>query len=241
VCARWRATLARLEEGAEGVATELDWAIKLVLFRRHCERRGFAWDELPAWSAAAARLGLSLQPRARASEDLVPDRPARGTSTPASSPSASPRRDFPKEEVKRFVATARELFEIDMRFGQLGERGIFTALDRARLLGHHVDGVGDVEGAMTTPPPAGRAKVRGAAIGELAGRRGCVSADWQSVRDLTGRRWLDLSDPFAEEVSWQPEALPPIQQRLLAGAEGRPAPRESLVRARIAALLGRER
>jgi hypothetical protein len=47
VCRRWADVLDRLEEGPDRVATTLDWAIKLAIYRDQVRRRGFEWETLP--------------------------------------------------------------------------------------------------------------------------------------------------------------------------------------------------
>ncbi|MFY9573561.1 MAG: proteasome accessory factor PafA2 family protein, partial [Blastocatellia bacterium] len=100
------------------------------------------------------------------------------------------------------IAVRRELFEIDTRFGQLGERGIFSTLDRAGVLTHQVSGVGAIETALTEPPAVGRARVRGEVIKRLARTNGRYHCDWQGIFDASQKRLLDLSEPFEEVERW---------------------------------------
>ena len=44
-----------------------------------------------------------------------------------------------RQELRPVVELKRELLEIDARFGQLGEEGIFAQLDRAGVLDHHLE------------------------------------------------------------------------------------------------------
>ena len=93
-------------------------------------------------------------------------------------------------------ALRRELYEVETRFSQLGERGIFGSLDRAGVLSHRVAGVDQIEEATSHAPEMGRAHTRGAAVQRLSGERGW-NCDWSGVfNGARGARVLDLSDPF---------------------------------------------
>jgi hypothetical protein len=174
LCRSWRETLDRIQQGAQAIATRLDWAIKRELYAQHARRHGVDWAELPGRTLIAV--------------------PANGAR-----PAAALRHEF---------------CEIDLRFGQLGEgKGIFDALDRAKVLDHRVPGVDNIEEAMENPPAKGRAKIRGQCIRRLAGERGRYVCSWHDICDpATGRR-LDLQDPFASNEVWldrpQPVAGPP--------------------------------
>lgn len=98
------------------------------------------------------------------------------------------------------TATA-QLCELDLRFGEVGARSIFDALDRAGALDHRIAEVGDVASARSEPPPRGRARARGLAIRRLAAEPATHVCDWSEVIDREGRRVVDLSDPFAGEAA----------------------------------------
>ena len=55
-------------------------------------------------------------------------------------------------DLERFLSLRDEFYQIDTRFGQIGPRGIFTALDRRGVLDHKVAAVDGVEAAMREPP-----------------------------------------------------------------------------------------
>src|SRR5262249_30469765 len=101
-----------------------------------------------------------------------------------------------------FLETRNELFEIDTRFGQVGEDGIFTALDAAGVLTHHVEGVDDIRGAMDHPPGVPRAQVRGRLVRELSGHGWRYSCRWGAIWDSEGGRCVDLRDPVAASADW---------------------------------------
>jgi len=97
----------------------------------------------------------------------------------------------------------QELFEIDMRFAQIGEKGIFASLDKAGLLSHRLARGCDVQAAVTDPPSAGRARLRGEFVRRHARRRGRYCADWKRVWDYGRKRVLDLSNPLETEERWR--------------------------------------
>jgi len=108
-----------------------------------------------------------------------------------------------------FLELRQELFEIDVRFSQLGDSGIFGALDRAGVLAHHIAGVEGIDDAVKRPPSSCRARLRGEAIRELAARGGAATADWQWVCDQVTQRRLDLTYPFATSPQWTSYAESP--------------------------------
>ncbi len=106
------------------------------------------------------------------------------------------------DQLHGFLKLREELFEIDIRFGQLGGNGIFERLDTRGLISHHVDGVGDVAAAVDQPPAVGRAGVRARFVRENAGNK-CFSVDWHQIVDTRDEpRLIDLSDPFAARAAW---------------------------------------
>jgi poly(3-hydroxybutyrate) depolymerase len=60
-----------------------------------------------------------------------------------------------------------------------------------------------IEDAVTTPPPAGRARVRGERVRKLGGRRHNCLAGWTGIWDCESRKHIDLTDPFAETARWR--------------------------------------
>ena len=120
------------------------------------------------------------------------------------------RRGLSWDEVQRDGGADRlhdlrqELFEIDIRYGQLGERGVFSRLDGAGVLQHPFPGVDNFPHAMVHPPNLGRALIRGKVIKQLSRREPQHCCDWDGVWELNGRRWLDLSQPFALSEEWKP-------------------------------------
>jgi hypothetical protein len=206
VCRGWRTTLDLLDGALASVAATLDWAIKLALFRDHARQARVAWESLPHWTHVAERLRGALAASTftgRATAELVL---SERSPVPDAVRGLDPylrEHGLGWDGLRPFIDLRKELLEIDTRFGQLGERGIFATLDRAGVLTHRAPGVVDVETAIVTPPAGGRARLRGEAIRQLARRGTRATADWQGVHDLDGKRTLDLRNPFATAAEWK--------------------------------------
>ena len=108
--------------------------------------------------------------------------------------------------LRPFMDLRQELFEIDLRFSQLGSKGVFNSLDRAGILSHHFPGVDNIEHAVAHPPARGRARLRGEIVGRLAGSARGGRCSWGKIWDYTEGQVLDLSDPFASEERWQKQS-----------------------------------
>ena len=108
-----------------------------------------------------------------------------------------------KSQLRMRAGAGARLCEIDMRFGELGENGLFSALDRQGALDHCIPELGSVERAMSRPPPGGRAAARGRAIMRLQGDRSRYECGWSWIRDPQTSRVLDLSDPFVTAPRWK--------------------------------------
>jgi hypothetical protein len=209
VCARWRTVLDQLEAGSDQLATTLDWAIKLPLYQARARTRGVHWATLPIWTGlvTSLRAAWSRSPRATERFDaeiaLAPGGPIAAEITrltPALKAAALDWRDLPQ-----FLALRDELCEIDTRYGQLNDDGIFNRLDAAGVLTHHVDGVDRIAEAVANPPDVPRARRRSALVLELSGHKMRYSCDWSYVKDHNEHRIIDLTDPFAEPT-WTPAA-----------------------------------
>lgn len=216
VCRQWGLMLDRLEAGADGVKTILDWGIKLALYQDFARRQGVEWESLPHWSLVYAGLSAALE--------------RVGAVLTISVSSLLDRNSPVREEVKRldpylrdnglswdglgrFLRLRKQLFEIDTRFGQLGDKGIFAELSRGGVLSHSMQGVGDVSEAVEHPPPSGRARLRGEFIRRVsaAGRKR-YECDWQGIWDRVENRVLDLSHPFTVEARWLDVSDAPLER-----------------------------
>jgi hypothetical protein len=206
VCALWRETLDDLEAGGSRAAGWLDWAIKRRLFVRCLDRRGIPWAALSGWHTVFRHLqrrlanGASdvgafnwafvLNPTARIREQM--DR-----LTPVLE-----RRGLSWDDLPALARARQEVFELDARFGALGEDGVFDALDRAGALNHRVRDL-DVADAVLNPPQDTRARIRGDVVRRLSEEGTVYAAEWTSVYDKDRNRELLLSDPLTTEEYWR--------------------------------------
>jgi len=221
VCQHWAGMLDRLANGApESVATTLDWAIKLALFSARVERRSpLTWDSLGRWTYILTKLRSALRRRSPhlklraasvlASTSGIADRVRRLTPLLAAG-------GLSWDGLEPLLQVRSELLEIDTRFAQLGEGGIFSAMDRAGVLDHAMAGVDNIEHAVENPPVGGRAAVRGAYIRKLAEPKGRYRCNWRHIVDTRRHRYIDLQDPFTAKADWR--RLPP--DRVLSGELG---------------------
>jgi proteasome accessory factor A len=210
VCTQWEEILDRLENGAPGsVSGTLDWAIKRVVYGDFLRRHGITWDSLPHWSRVYEGLSAALRRQEPVTEPiqltcLLGDH----------SPIPAEVKHFESylrqngltwEGFEQFLRLRPKMLEIDWRFGQVGERGIFAAMERDGVLDHHVAGIDHIDQAMENPPTVGRARVRGQCIRRLASfnGNGAYRCSWQTIWDYERKRTLDLSDPFETEERWQ--------------------------------------
>ncbi|HUQ32705.1 MAG TPA: proteasome accessory factor PafA2 family protein [Pyrinomonadaceae bacterium] len=206
-CRQWRMILDRLERGHEAVNTTLDWAIKLALYKDYAARQGFSWETLPHWTHVHKRLDAAMgcppdYGRAIKMETLFEeDGPVRNAARALWS--YMKKHELRWDDLNKFLRLRRELFEIDTRFGQLGEKGIFSNLSASGVLHHEMKQVGDIQRCVTTPPQSGRARLRGEFIHRVAAHRDSYYCDWQGIWDRLDKRLLDLSDPFASKEQWR--------------------------------------
>ena len=203
VCRAWRTVLDDIENNRQLVAKQLDWAMKHPLYGRYAQQRGFTWETMWQWTRAleawqgTRHIDTSLE-LSGAREVSSRRNPGRGPAL------ARHLREhgLSHYDLPAFLTLRRELFEVDTRFGELGECGVFAALDASGELAHHVPGVDRVEEAVTKPPGEGRAALRGAVIGRPDGK-GPYVCDWPWIWDWRARRVLDLSDPFETTERWR--------------------------------------
>ncbi len=217
VCALWRQTLNDLETDSPRVATSLDWAIKRGVFERLLRRLGIEWAALDAWNTLLERARMmevpglyeALTPGDTRANHAPLDPGAIETLAPVARQEGLDIRGLPA-----FLAARRAAFEIDMRFGELGNAGVFTALDRAGVLTHTVEGIDNVEAATEQPPRGTRATLRGDVVRRLSEARTRYRAEWTRIVDLDGSRVLDLGDPFETVERWIPL---PIESAVASG------------------------
>jgi len=189
-CRRWGATLDRIATGVDVIAAELDWAAKLILFRRHAQKRGLPWSER-TWAHGVIQ---GVRPQATT---LAP--PA--LQTPPSQEEDA-RAAAGQRNRSAYQRLQHELFELDMRYGQLGKGGLFTALQRAGALRPPLVLEAAVTRAIDSPPAVGRAAIRGRAIRKLHKQGVAANCDWTGVWDHARNRGIDLIDPLASRLRW---------------------------------------
>lgn len=205
VCERWGEVLDRLEDSPASLADLLDWPIKLALYRRHARRRGVAWASLPHWNHVTGLLASARQREPAAAERplealVAADSPIAATVAALGRYLAA--RGLSWDGLPAVLRLREELFELDARFGQLGERGVFATLDSAGALRHRLVEEDAVARGVDEPPTTSRALVRGTQVRALHARGGHYTCDWRTIWDSSTRRCLDLSDPFATEPRW---------------------------------------
>jgi len=208
VCSRWRAVLDRLADAPDSAAGCLDWAIKRRLYAGRLERAGVPWDTLPLWTSVVEQLNDALA-RQELRLDRVPVDVLIGQASPIPD---TVRRLGPVlrdsgldwDGLRPFLQARQEMLEADIRFGQLGGGGIFSALDAHEgLLDHRVPGVDNIPHAVANPPAIGRARLRGECVRRFAAERAAYACEWHAIWDRSGDRVLDLADPFAAEERWR--------------------------------------
>lgn len=208
VCQSWREILDRLENGR--VEKRLDWAIKLALFQARARRRGIPWESFRDWNHIVSTLNAALE-QTEYRHKSIPAEKVIGAESPVAPAVAAlgpylEQHGLTWDGLRPFLDLRLELLEIDLRFGRLGERGIFAALDREGVLEHRLPATEGprVEEAVTSPPSAGRARLRSALIRRLSDVKPGRYCDWHQIVDTRENRILDLSNPFETEEKWQP-------------------------------------
>ncbi len=212
ICALWTATLDSLERNPRWSDQALDWGIKRALYE-HWVGGPVAWSGLEKWTRIWIRLKTRLE---RALSRLPEPKPAfdleslLGEHSPVPADVAFLTRflanlDRDWDGVRRFLQRRQELFEIDVRFGQLGDRGIHSQLEAQGGLPASLIDEEEIERARHHPPAAGRATVRGALItaAHASGKGAAYACDWTRMWHRTEGRCVDLRDPFDPEVQWQ--------------------------------------
>ena len=219
VCRQWRRVLDLLESGSpESVARSLDWGIRFNVFEQFLGAQGLSWQAVQRWNLVAEVIRKMLVekklPPDFADLELVWDEEQfLDDMLPDFAPQLH-QRGASLEGFKKFRALRSQVFELDTRFGQLGKEGLFSRLDRAGVLQQHFPGVDNFEHAMECPPAIGRAKLRGECVRRLGGAnvsRQTYVCDWAAIWDQSQSRFLDLSDPFAQQADWKsisPESEP---------------------------------
>jgi len=208
VCHSWRTLLDGLENDPETLSTTIDWPIKLAVFKRHAASQGIRWEDVPAWNHVTSVVKKAIRAskhKGMASVELVLGRTREKSPIPDTIEQLTPyveEHDLSWDSLRPFVDLRQELFELDIRFGEVGSDGIFNQLDAAGVLTHAAPGVDDVDGAVTSPPAEGRARLRGEKVREFAGAA-AYRCYWDSISDMKGGRVMEMHDPFGTEAEWK--------------------------------------
>jgi proteasome accessory factor A len=180
VCRRWRSMLERLRGAPESVQCTLDWAIKHTLFtdpgvrRKLLERR--------------AAYGAECTGRCDRTFEMFPDD---GGVDPDGARIAD-------------HALRADLCELDSRFGQLGDDGIFNQMCAAGVIEDEMAEIESGLGGLENPPPVGRVALRAALIHQLSGTAGRYLCDWEGVIDQETALFADLKNPYETRIRWRP-------------------------------------
>ena len=206
LCCIWRDILDRLDDDPRSTDRVLDWSLKFSLYADQATRNGLRWERLAFWNHILSCLDTALKQLRNLEVDLpidvvigpqspVPEEVSRLTRFLQS-------KNLGWRELRHVVDARQRLFEIDTRFGQLGNKGIFNSVAAAGVLRHHIQHDDSAPSAVSEPPPVGRGRLRGHAIRRLAIETGAWRCDWQCIVNPVQGRMLDLGNPFATEESW---------------------------------------
>lgn len=190
--ALWRQTLAELERDPLQLADRLDPYCKLLIVEHELLRAGYDWSDL---RGALSRLNdLRSYYGERLSRAVLTDSDVELT--------PEEREHFPQARDTANVAVpgmldkllfATRLQALEIQYHEVG--GLY---DRLRDAGRMKDVIltqAEVEEASRTPPPGGRAAIRGEWI-RRHGRQTDWRADWQFVWHGKTGAIVDLRDPF---------------------------------------------
>jgi hypothetical protein len=202
----WRETLDDLERSSALADRTLDWAIKRTVFARRLAQLGIEWADLSWWDRVFARLTRRFQHRHADTRDFTMNDVLEPTfwmkgEMDAVAPILE-HRGLSWADLPALIAARAEMFELDAKFGGLGDDGIFNQLEKAGVLNHRVreDRVAD---AVSQPPSDTRAKLRGDAVRRFTAARTPFEAEWTRVVDLSTLRQMDLIDPLQTREVWE--------------------------------------
>lgn len=207
LCRRWRDVLEALSQAPHELDNVLDWRIKYGLYQQHVEKDPlFTWSTLQAWSDELQHVR---------SLDAVSG--ALTAETKRRLLAMLRARCIWRGALERFSELRAELFELDVRYGQVGANGLFRDLEEANLLAHRLVPEDEIVSAVRKAP-AGRAGVRGTVISRVAlsptrlSRR--YRGHWCEIWDVFRERRLDLSHPYVEtEGEWGVKSVSPSKLR----------------------------
>lgn len=200
VCGRWRWVLDRLEEDPGSLEMALDWPTKLAVFRRFVEQHSpMSWDDLSRYAAVARSIGMRERRQATDDQSVPVHRPPSATSEQRWSSNIR-EQGLPTISLQAYSNLVASLGELDVCFGELGERGIYTSLERSGAVKQRLIDDDMIERNVELPPAFGRAMIRGECVSRLAGTEDHYTCGWTFVASRD--RWLDLGDPLETRERW---------------------------------------
>ena len=105
-----------------------------------------------------------------------------------------------------FEEIRQNLFEFDIRFGDIAADAFFARLENKSLVQHRMFNEQAITEALGTPPQYSRARLRGEWIDRLSSRPRPMTCNWSSLIDRQENRFLRFDDPFGQhEVAWVTE------------------------------------
>ena len=210
LCDTWWGVLTDLEDEPLRLQTKLDWPMKCAIYDEWLGERGLEEPRIEMMTSVLDQLtGALVEHGFRGPvelSDLEFGRCRDGNLIEALRPIERRLQDCGVgwADLEAFIAVRNELWELDLRFGQLGADGLFERLDGAGLLSHRLVGDADVERAMVEPPADGRAHLRGRMIADLRSRHG-MEASWEYLRDRRRQRTFVMEDPAEARGFWRAE------------------------------------
>jgi hypothetical protein len=214
LCGLWRETLDGLERRDQGILRQLDWSLKLEIFRRWIRRKGIDARVLEVWCGAIRRLervALRIfEGSPLAVEDLLANQGRFYKELDRLSPVIR-HAGVEWHQARELIRLRHELLEADLRFGQVTPAGVFAELRRCGFAGGNAGRpLPDPKTLVDEPPPGGRAEVRGREIRALweRGLRSGYRADWYRLHGPPAHARFEMADPFCTRGAWiGPEEL----------------------------------
>ena len=110
------------------------------------------------------------------------------------------------EVSESFEEIRQNLFEFDIRFGDIAADAFFSKLENKSLVRHRMVNEQAITEALRIPPQYSRARLRGEWIDRLSSRVRPITCNWSSIIDRQANRLLRFDDPFGlHEVAWEAE------------------------------------
>ena len=205
VCQEWSESLELLAKSSRWLSGRLDWSIKRHFYGRWIRSQDFTWESIDDWNVVASKLSEMVDGSNTAglsAKDVLARRgPFRSAVSELGGFVRS--RGLTWDGLEPFLNLRAELFELDMRFSELGAKGLFRLMDEASELDHRIEDIGDLDRLRTAPPADSRAAVRGSLIRRLGQERSRYLCGWNGLLDTQQNRIADFREPFQSEETWR--------------------------------------